>query len=548
MALANRWILPTVVGLCFLPATPTFAQRNAKEAKQVAEQYITQAQLRDYLTFIASDELEGRETPSRGLDTAARFLATMAARAGAKPGGDDGTFFQKIILARRSADMEKCSATLGEAALKIGDDFLPQLDGGSGTVAGPLVYVGNGFVIPSKNIDSYKGIDVKGKVLIVNNRRLPEGVGPRDIPQSGRGKDWWGVRDYARKNGAAGIVYLPGSANEDFWRLMRRQVERPNRNFSPVMEKEEGNDVPAIMLSPESTRKLFAGEKLDGAAVLERTANAAADQPFALSEGKRLSFTTAVSMEKQMTQNVVAIVEGSDPKLKNEYIALGAHYDHEGIRPEIQQRGQDGIWNGADDDGSGTVALLAIAEAMAKNPNKPKRSTIFVWHCGEEKGLWGSAYFADNPTVPLNSILVQINIDMIGRSKPAGDTERRNAELAGPNAIYVIGSRRLSTEFGDLVAQVNKNYLNMTYDYRYDAPNDPNGFYFRSDHYNYAKKGIPVAFFFNGVHVDYHRPGDTADKIDYVRYEKITRTVLMTVAEVANRPVRPKVDKPVTDE
>ena len=240
------------------------------------------------------------------------------------------------------------------------------------------------------------------------------------------------------------------------------------------------------------------------------------------------------------TQNVVAVFEGSDPVLKNEYVALGAHYDHVGIGIPVNG---DGIYNGADDDASGTTAMLAMAEALAKTNTRPKRSVLFVWHAGEEKGLWGSRYFTTYPTIPLDKIVTQLNMDMIGRSKKEGDTDPRNRELSGPNEIYVIGSKMMSTELGDLADRVNKQYLNMTFDYRYDDPNDPNRFFFRSDHIHYARKGIPIVFFFDGEHEDYHRLGDSADKIDYQKMQKVARTVYMLMWEVANRPTRPTVDK-----
>jgi Zn-dependent M28 family amino/carboxypeptidase len=242
------------------------------------------------------------------------------------------------------------------------------------------------------------------------------------------------------------------------------------------------------------------------------------------------------------TQNVVAIWEGSDPVLKNEYVAVGAHYDHVGICPPV---GTDNICNGADDDGSGTTAILSMAEALAKAPTRPRRSVLFVWHCGEEKGLWGSRYFTEYPTVPLDHVVAQLNIDMIGRSKKEGDTNPKNKDLTGPNDVYLIGSTMMSTELGELVQSVNKSYLNIGYDTRYDDPSDPNRFFYRSDHYNYARKGIPIIFFFDGVHEDYHQPGDSPDKIDYQKMEKITRTVYMTLWEVANRAARVKVDKPL---
>ena len=159
---------------------------------------------------------------------------------------------------------------------------------------------------------------------------------------------------------------------------------------------------------------------------------------------------------------MVAVWEGSDPVLKDEYVAVGAHYDHVGIWHAGQW--PIAICNGADDDGSGTTALLGMAEALIESPTRPKRSVLFVWHCGEEKGLWGSRYFTENPTIPLDHVVAQLNIDMIGRSKKEGDTNPRNKELTGPNEVYVIGSTMMSTELGELVHSVNKSYLNVTFD------------------------------------------------------------------------------------
>ena len=187
--------------------------------------------------------------------------------------------------------------------------------------------------------------------------------------------------------------------------------------------------------------------------------------------------------------------------------------------------------------------MLAMAEALARAKQRPKRSVLFVWHTGEEKGLWGSRYFAENPTVPLDRIVTQLNMDMIGRSKKDGDTNTRNQALSGPNTVYVIGSKMMSSELGELSERVNATYLNMQLDYRYDDPADPNRFFFRSDHINYARKGIPIIFYFDGVHEDYHRPGDEPQKIDYEKMQRVTRTVYVTLWEIAIRPTRPKVDK-----
>src|SRR5262249_32354293 len=301
--------------------------------------------------------------------------------------------------------------------------------------------------------------------------------------------------------------------------------------------------LPSIVISADVANALFEGEKDSASTILNAANPTALPAPFAFSDQKKISLSLANSTESVSTQNVVAIWEGGDPVLKSEYVAMGAHYDHVGSGcPPV---GNDRICNGADDDGSGTTALLAMAEALSKSPTRPKRSILFVWHCGEEKGLWGSRYFTQFPTIPLNQVVAQLNIDMIGRSKKAGDTNARNRDLTGPNDVYAIASTMMSTELGELLDTVNKSYLNMRFDKRYDDPGDPMRFLYRSDHFNYARKGIPIIFFFDGEHEDYHRPGDSPDKIDYDKMEKITRTVYTMLWEVAALPARPKVDKPL---
>ena len=249
------------------------------------------------------------------------------------------------------------------------------------------------------------------------------------------------------------------------------------------------------------------------------------------------------------TQNVVAIVRGSDPKLKDEYVAIGAHYDHVGRRPAAAaprmpaKRPPIVIYNGADDDGSGTTALLVMAEAAARSKPRPKRSLLFVWHAGEEHGLWGSAYYTQHPTVPLDHIVAQLNVDMIGRSRAADDTNPENKLLTGPNEVYVIGSKMMSSSLAELSERVNNGYLKVSFNYHYDDPDDSSRLFFRSDHYNYAKKGIPIIFYFSGLHADYHEPSDSVEKIDFTKMERVTRTIYATALALADSPSRPKVDR-----
>jgi len=499
---------------------------------------ITAAQLKIYLSFIASDEMEGRDTPSRGLDTTAKFIALNLERWGFRPAGDNGTFFQKIALRREAIDVARSSAEINGQTFTFGDDFLSNAVAAS--FSGPLVFVGNGWVIKSKNLDSYRGIDVKDKIIVVVGTGFPPNTSRADLAGV-MGSDWSSPAVYAQQHGAKGIISIPDAGTILTWEQLRARATQPGR---PVVEKfttrPSTPPVPAVTMSLKMANALFAGERVDATAIVKGVQNDEPIPPFELNADKKYSINVAVKGEQPGTQNVVAVWEGGDRTLKNEYVAVGAHYDHVGI---CMPNAADPICNGADDDGSGTTALLSMAEAVSHAKQRPKRSILFVWHCGEEKGLWGSRYFTEYPTIPLDKIVTQLNIDMIGRSKKEGDTEPRNKDLSGPNEIYVIGSKMMSTELGDLSESVNKSFLNLSFNYRYDDPADPNRFFFRSDHYNYARKGIPIIFYFDGVHEDYHRPGDEPQKIDYVKMERVARTVYLTLWEVANLAARPKVDK-----
>lgn len=536
-------VLASLLAVTF-PATN--AQRAADKSKkssvtaQRAVDTITADQIRDYLTFISSDEMEGRDTPSRGLDITARFLAMNLARWGFKPAGDPGSFLQRIDLLRSRADSGQTKVEYGGRTLVQGTDYLPA--GGSGNVSAQIVFAGSGWFIKSKEIDAYKGIDPTGKIAVVFGApsTIPRGITRADLGKQGEAS--MTPDEYARKKGVVALIYVPDFQYLANWQRNRQRLLERGSTVVAKFQTQTASRLPSIVISPEMANAIFAGERQSASMLFNASYGNTPPTSFAMSDQKRITLNVVSNTETVPTQNVVAVWEGSDPVLKNEYVALGAHYDHVGSG--CPAAGTDNICNGADDDGSGTTALLVMAEALAKAPTRPKRSILFVWHCGEEKGLWGSRYFVENPTVPLNQIVAQINIDMIGRSKQAGDSNPRNRELTGPDSIYLIGSTMMSTELGELVNTVNKSFLNITYDTRYDDPKDPNRFFSRSDHYNYARKGIPIIFYFDGVHEDYHRASDTADKIDYQKMEKVTRTIYMTLWEIGSRPVRLKVDKP----
>ena len=542
-------VLASVLGSAFTSFPAAYAQRSAEKSKKAAASVAAQrgvdtisaSQMKDYLTFIASDEMEGRDTPSRGLDTTAKFLSLNLSRWGFKPAGDNGTFFQRIDLNRQRPDGGQTKVEYNSRTLTLGTDYLP---GGQGNVSGQLVYAGSGWLVKSKEIDAYKDVDPKGRIAVIfgSPNMPPRGVTRADLRAAGQ--DAMNPVEYARSKGVVGLIFVADYQFLANWQNNRQRITERPATVVAKFQRQAPATLPSIIISPETANSLMVGEKQTGSQIFNTLNDGGALPPsFLMRDEKKVTLNVAATTETVPTQNVVAVWEGSDPVLKAEYVALGAHYDHvgTGCRPTPEDR----ICNGADDDGSGTTAMLSMAEALAKAPVRPKRSILFVWHCGEEKGLWGSRYFTEYPTVPLNAIVAQLNMDMIGRSKKPGDTNARNNSLTGPDAVYLIGSTMMSTELGELVNSVNKSYLNLTFDTKYDDPKDPNRFFYRSDHYSYARKGIPIIFFFDGEHEDYHGVGDTADKIDYEKMQKIARTVYMTAWEIANRPARLKVDKPL---
>jgi Zn-dependent M28 family amino/carboxypeptidase len=533
---------------CLLGFTPNNETENNSPAsnpvngKYRGAEVITTAQLKDYLSFIAADELEGRDTPSRGLNTAAKFIATYLSRWGLKPAGDNGTYFQRLALLKTTVDSAQSFLEINGQRFRFGADFIVNTNAGAGTASGPLIYVSHGSIFPQKNIDAFQGLDVKGKIVVWTNEFSK---GASNAAFFGKeGVDWVDPIKYVAQNGALGVISIARFQTLTYWEQTQKHSMKTGGLVVEKFQAAGAPKIPMIWLSPKAATALFRGEQENANRVFN---SAAAGEPVAAFEfaaEKQVTFTVMMKTEKLYTQNVVGVLEGSDGGLKKEYVALGAHYDHDGVGNPVNG---DAIYNGADDDGSGTVSILAIAEAFAKGV-RPKRSLLFVWHTGEEKGLWGSKYFTEYPTVPIDKIVAQLNIDMIGRSKKAGDTNPRNGELTGPNEIYVVGSKMMSTALGALSESVNKSFYNLSFNYKYDDPNDPNRFFFRSDHFHYAQKGIPIIFYFNGEHEDYHKVTDQVEKIDFEKMQRVARTVYAMAWELASGMKRPAVDKKLPPE
>src|ERR1051325_6616146 len=345
------------------PFPATYAQRAADKSKKSAASVTTQrtvdsisaSELRNYLTFIASDEMEGRDTPSRGLDTTAKFLAMNLASWGFKPAGDDGSFFQRIELNRNRADSDQTKVEINGRVLAAGTDYLPA--GGSGNVSGQLVFAGNGWFIKSKDIDAYKGVDPAGKIAVIfgTPNASPRGIARADFGKPG--EDFMTPTEYARSKGVVGLIYVPDFQYLANWQRTRQRIMERGSTVVAKFQTQTTttSPLPAIVISPEIAQALFVGEKQTASNIFNASYTNNLPSAFVMNEAKKITMNVASNAETVTTQNVVAVWEGSDPVLKAEYVALGAHYDHVGSGcPPV---GNDTICNGADDDGSGTTAL-----------------------------------------------------------------------------------------------------------------------------------------------------------------------------------------------
>lgn len=528
--MARRFLLLLLAIISF-----SFSQKSVKRQADAGNVHsITKDQLHTYLSFIASDELEGRDTPSRGLDIAAKFLAVNLSRWGYTPAGDSGSYFQRIALQRSRIQVEQTTVEIDGKKFSYGTDFIATPM--EMKMSAPLVYVKNGYILRKKDINPYSGIDVKGKFIVVLGG-YPKGVTLADFGGK-KGTDYDTPSNYAKNNGAAGVITIPSMQGLALWEKNRiSYAEKGDLTLAYFIDKEK-QDVVSLSASQAMIEALFAGEGIRTSMLYDR-ASADSVPPFEFSKTKKVALNITTVIDTQYTQNVVATLEGSDNRLKKEYVAFSAHYDHVGIGKAVNG---DSIYNGADDDGSGTVALLACAETFAKG-DRPKRSLLFVWHAGEEKGLWGSKYFVAQPTVPLSSIVTLLNMDMIGRSKPDTGEGSSNENLSSNNEVFAIGANMMSSTLGNLVEETNASLLKMKLNYKFDDPNDPLKLFYRSDHYNYAKYGVPIVFYFDGVHEDYHKVTDEVEKIDFNKYLKVTKTVYALGWKLANLPKRPVIDK-----
>jgi hypothetical protein len=505
------------------------------EVRQAAER-ITAAGLSRDLDFLASDELKGRNTPSPGFDKAAEFIADRLKKAGLKPLGDEGSFFQRYTMRESHVDTAAAYIEIDSKRLKLGDGFTMRSFAAPVAEARGLVYVGHGFSVPNKNIDPFAGIDLKGKIVVAHGpRALPKGV---DIPLIGRINVGGSppIVEAARR-GAVAVIYIPLSSAKGGLGGGQSTVTRelvPN-----VPSAYAAPPLTSVMLTPAATTALFAGEHVDGQQMI--ALGDAADYPptFELSKKGTLSVPES-SITDHRPYNVLALLEGSDPQLKDEYITIEAHLD--GAVGSRAVNGDD-IYNAADDNASGSAGTLAIAEALAAGP-RPKRSLIFIWDSGEERGLWGTRYFVHQPPVPLDKIVAHFNVDMIGANRAPGTAAADAFGATEPDEVYVIGPKALSAHAEALLASVNRSYLNMRFNHDHDRATSE-FFYPRTDAGPFLERGILTIGFTTGIHDRYHLPADEAKYLDPKKMEAISRTVLVSAWALADSPERPKIDRPL---
>ena len=528
---------------------------------------ITPADLQTRLYIFADDSMQGRLLATAGNVKGVEYIAAELKRMGLEPAGENGTYFQTVNLVDRKYD-QASQLKVGSTAFAAWTDFAAR-DQGSGarSLDGVQAIFGGTWGDSASLIDPAAAA---GKLVVLK-------VNPNGVTQNSGG----GVNRAQATRRFANAAGIAVASLEAMPPQMLQIFQQPNQ-----LIKEPGD--------PELPTFLYVNKRV-AAALL----NASIDSVKSGALGATVTSTPKFveTPAEFPARNVVAVIRGSDPKLRDEYVAIGAHNDHVGwsTRPfahdsiyivnhlfrtggaddrppqldpaqqsqvnsliaDIRRRTNgasarpDSIYNGADDDGSGSVSALEIAQYFAAQKVKPKRSLLFVWHVGEEAGLYGSEWYTDHPTVPRDSIVAQLNMDMIGRGAAAdntGITKEGQRYHGNPNYVQLVGSRRLSTELGDLAESVNKGQKRpLSFDYSMDANGHPQNIYCRSDHYEYARYGIPIIFFTTGGHADYHQVTDEPQYIDYDRMARVAQYVADLATKVGNLDHRPVVDKTKPD-
>ncbi|MQA31902.1 MAG: M28 family peptidase [Luteitalea sp.] len=498
------------------------------------------ADLREWLTYLSSDELQGRRIYTEGQGLAAGYILTRLKEWGVKPGGDAGGYLQTVrVLGVKVNSRSSVTVQVGDErrTFKDGDgvNFPKNAGAKRSLTVNRVEFTGYGLEAPSVEHHDLRGKDLRGAAVVFLGSNGPKSVDAQAYRRllTGRSRS---VLDQMKGIATLGPAPAPRPEQPS---AGGRRADAPDFTTAQRFDQEVA---PAITAADAFYELLFSRAPVKYEELRRKAENQEPLPSFRLSD-VTLTFNVDADytvVRTQLTSNVVGLVEGTDPDLKATYVAFGAHYDHVGYaQSELTGEGRpsppgkvtpgkeaDRIWNGADDDGSGTVALMAIARAFATGP-RPRRSLLFVWHAGEESGLLGSRYFADHPAVPLDRIAAQLNIDMIGRNRGDLATEA--------NTVYLVGSDRISSELHQLSGDANRALPRpLTLDYEMNDPGDLEQVYYRSDHFSYAAKGIPVIFFTTGLHADYHANTDEVSKIEFPKLARVAGLVYETGVRLAN--------------
>ncbi len=505
-----------------------FAQFNPTEEQASIANTITSSELSELLHIIASDEMEGRETGTEGQRKAADFIAKQFQEMGLPAIGENDSYFQQIAFTRERWDDIEMHVNKKRFKHQWAFYAYPGTNSNKNIEAKKLLFLGYG--IDDEKYSDYKGVNVTDKVVLVYDGEPVNANGVSHLTGTNQPSEWsnnWRKKaEAAYKNGASAVLIIDNDFKKNLQEFNKFLLSSGMRYGAG--EFPENRFANNCFISTEVAKEIIG--KNFNKVIAARDAIKASGKPKNLKIKSKFEFKQKKAVRQILGSNVLGYVEGIDENLKKELVVVTAHYDHLG------KKGTS-IFNGADDNGSGTSAVLEVAEAFAEakaKGNGSKRSVLFMLVSGEEKGLLGSQYYAEFPLFPLENTIANVNVDMIGRVDKFHEDN--------PYYIYVIGADRLSTELHEINENANKTFTNLELDYKYNDPKDPNRYYYRSDHYNFAEKGIPAIFYFSGTHKDYHRPSDTVDKINFEKMEKVAKLVFHTTWELANRDERIKVD------
>ncbi|MDA1306794.1 MAG: M28 family peptidase [Acidobacteria bacterium] len=521
-------------------ATPSSSPIPA-HVRTAADGIVAEQLARD-LAFLASDDLQGRATPSPGFDKAAGYIVNRLKKAGVTPAGDNGTYLQTYEMHESRVDAAGAFIQIGaneSRRLRPDTDFvLRSFAGEPLTGTWPVVYVGHGWVIPDKGIDPYAGVDVRGKVVLTHGPRAM----PKDVTIQQFGRVTVGasnVTTEAARRGAVAVVMIPQTSAQPGWWQQLQGQNMVRRELHPwVPSAYAAAQVTSALLTRDAIDALMAGESFTAPDIVGR--GDSQDYPASFALSKTITFSIPSTKQVHRPYNIVAKIEGRDPALRNEYITVMAHLDG-----AVGTRTVDGdnIYNSADDNATGSATMLSIVEQMM-TIERPKRSMIFVWDSGEEVGLWGTRYFVANPPVPLSSVVAHFNIDMVGATRAPGTADADSPDATGPNEVFLIGPGVLSATASAFIERVNAGYLNMTLN-RKDDRWDSEFFYPRTDAGPFLERGILTIGWTTGLHRRYHLPVDEAQFLDPVKMQAIGRTVFATLWMMADDPARPRIENPI---